>query len=140
VIALPDQPAALMDLLVDTPLGISRPRSPRRTTTAELPPGALLLSYTDGLVERRHQIIDVGLKTLIDVVTPDNPSAPRRCPISAPNNPSTTLRYSPYADKVSGALARRTTKIAHQLVVHGRCHCGFADRFDLHQPDQEIFT
>ncbi|MBG0567999.1 PP2C family protein-serine/threonine phosphatase [Actinoplanes aureus] len=75
VIALPDRPAALLDLPVDAPLGVGRFRSPRRATTIELPAGALLLSYTDGLVERRHQIIDVGIKDLIDVVTPDNPEA-----------------------------------------------------------------
>ncbi|WP_328468746.1 SpoIIE family protein phosphatase [Actinoplanes sp. NBC_00393] len=73
VIAVPDEPAALLDLPVDAPLGIARSRSRRRTSTVELPAGALLLCYTDGLVERRHQIIDVGIKALIDVVTPDHP-------------------------------------------------------------------
>jgi serine phosphatase RsbU (regulator of sigma subunit) len=75
VIALPDKSAALVDLPVDAPLGVGRFRRRRRATTIELPAGALLLSYTDGLVERRHQIIDVGIKALIDVVTPDNPEA-----------------------------------------------------------------
>jgi hypothetical protein len=39
----------------------------------ELPPGALLLCYTDGLVERRDEIIDVGIKALTELVQPDDP-------------------------------------------------------------------
>ncbi|WP_328474932.1 SpoIIE family protein phosphatase [Actinoplanes sp. NBC_00393] len=75
VIAVPGQPPALLDLPVDAPLGVGRSPSRRRTTTVDLPAGALLLCYTDGLVERRHQIIDVGIKALIDVVTPGHPEA-----------------------------------------------------------------
>jgi sigma-B regulation protein RsbU (phosphoserine phosphatase) len=75
VLAVPKQAAVLIDLPVDAPLGVGRIRSARRTTVVDLPPGALLLCYTDGLVERRHQIIDVGLKALVDSVRPDDPEA-----------------------------------------------------------------
>ncbi|MEU4690572.1 GAF domain-containing SpoIIE family protein phosphatase [Actinoplanes sp. NPDC023714] len=75
VIALPGRPTALLDLPVDAPLGVGRHPGRRRTSTVELPAGALLLCYTDGLVERRHRIIDVGIKALVDVVTPDHPEA-----------------------------------------------------------------
>ena len=34
------------------------------TTTFATPPGALLLAFTDGLVERRHESLDVGLERL----------------------------------------------------------------------------
>jgi sigma-B regulation protein RsbU (phosphoserine phosphatase) len=72
VLAVPDRPAALLDVPVDAPLGIGRSRA-RRTTTVALPPAALLLCYTDGLVERRDQIIDVGIKSLVEAVRPDDP-------------------------------------------------------------------
>jgi len=75
VLCLADGPAALVEMAVDAPLGIGRLRQTRRTSVFELPPGAVLLGYTDGLVERRDQVIDVGIKSLIDVVRPDDPEA-----------------------------------------------------------------
>ncbi|MEU3186142.1 SpoIIE family protein phosphatase [Streptomyces sp. NPDC006923] len=41
-----------------------RPRVSRPTATTELPPGATLLLYTDGLIESRTQDIDTGLTRL----------------------------------------------------------------------------
>jgi len=73
VLAVPNRSATLLDLAVDAPLGVGRLTSRRRTTTAALPPGAVLLCYTDGLVERRDEIIDVGIKALIGVVEPGDP-------------------------------------------------------------------
>jgi sigma-B regulation protein RsbU (phosphoserine phosphatase) len=73
VLARPGEPATLLDLPVDAPLGVGRSPSARHTTVVDLPPGALLLCYTDGLVERRDQIIDVGIKALTDIVQPDDP-------------------------------------------------------------------
>ena len=46
-----------------TPLGSFRPRDPQ-AATAELPLGATLVLYTDGLVERRSEVLDVGLDRL----------------------------------------------------------------------------
>jgi sigma-B regulation protein RsbU (phosphoserine phosphatase) len=73
VIAVPGGPTVLVDVPVDAPLGIGRTPAARRATTVELPPEALLLCYTDGLVERRDRIIDVGIKMLIDVVYAEDP-------------------------------------------------------------------
>lgn len=75
VLAVPGRPATLVDMRIDAPLGIGRPGRVRHTTTTDLPPGAVLLAYTDGLVERRDQIIDVGIKTLVDTVEADDPDA-----------------------------------------------------------------
>jgi anti-sigma regulatory factor (Ser/Thr protein kinase)/putative methionine-R-sulfoxide reductase with GAF domain len=67
VLALPGRPAALVDALTDSPLGVRKaPR--RRVTTIDVPPGALLCFYTDGLVERRGSAIDVGFKRLCEAV------------------------------------------------------------------------
>jgi sigma-B regulation protein RsbU (phosphoserine phosphatase) len=68
VLAVPGRPTTLVDMPVDAPLGVGHRHSDRRSTSIDLPPGALLLGYTDGLVERRTEIIDVGIKALIDVV------------------------------------------------------------------------
>ncbi|MEV6844912.1 GAF domain-containing SpoIIE family protein phosphatase [Actinoplanes sp. NPDC051411] len=73
VLAAPGHPARLADIPVDPPLGTGLAHRPRRSTQIELPEGALLLCYTDGLVERRDQPIDVGLGALTALVTADDP-------------------------------------------------------------------
>ncbi len=45
-------PAAVLELPVDLPVGVSTAR-PRHTSTMALPPGAGVCFYTDGLIERR---------------------------------------------------------------------------------------
>ena len=72
LLATPGAPAVLLDVLVDAPLGIGTTGRRRRTTVA-MPPESLLLCYTDGLVERRDQIIDIGLKALTEAVSADDP-------------------------------------------------------------------
>ena len=70
VLAPPGAPAALVPLTVDPPLGVTRRHRPRRTATVSFPSGSVLLCYTDGLVERRGEVIDVGLDRLMTVVRP----------------------------------------------------------------------
>jgi serine phosphatase RsbU (regulator of sigma subunit) len=67
VLALPGQPAALVDVQGDLPLGVPGKRR-RRVTTVEVPPGAVICFYTDGLVERRGVVLDVGLERLCAAV------------------------------------------------------------------------
>jgi serine phosphatase RsbU (regulator of sigma subunit) len=67
VLALPDHPAALLDVPSDHPVGVPGGLR-RRTTTINLPPGALLFFYTDGLVERRGTSLDVSLQRLCELV------------------------------------------------------------------------
>ncbi|MET8090208.1 GAF domain-containing SpoIIE family protein phosphatase [Micromonospora sp. NPDC005220] len=68
LLATPGQPTKLVNLPADRPLGVGRPLAERRTTVLDLPPGAALIFYTDGLVERRNELIDTGIERLADAV------------------------------------------------------------------------
>jgi serine phosphatase RsbU (regulator of sigma subunit) len=57
-----------LDIPPDLPLG-AYARAVRRDTITELPPGACLFLYTDGLVERRDRSIANGVDILIDTLT-----------------------------------------------------------------------
>ncbi|XVU30465.1 PP2C family protein-serine/threonine phosphatase [Actinoplanes sp. CA-054009] len=72
VLALPDGEKGLVEMPVDAPLGVGGGHE-RRTTRIELPPGAVMLCYTDGLIERRDRVIDTGIDALIEVVRPAPP-------------------------------------------------------------------
>jgi anti-sigma regulatory factor (Ser/Thr protein kinase)/putative methionine-R-sulfoxide reductase with GAF domain len=67
VLALPGRPAALLDVPSDHPVGVPGGLR-RRATTINLPPGALLCFYTDGLVERRDTSLDASLQRLCELV------------------------------------------------------------------------
>lgn len=68
LLAVPGHPTALVNLTVDRPLGVGRPSATRRNTVLDLPPGAALIFYTDGLIERRTELIDTGIERLADAV------------------------------------------------------------------------
>jgi serine phosphatase RsbU (regulator of sigma subunit)/anti-sigma regulatory factor (Ser/Thr protein kinase) len=53
----------LLDQALSLPLGMLPAGWQRGQATATLPPGATLLLYTDGLVERRNQSLDKGIET-----------------------------------------------------------------------------
>jgi phosphoserine phosphatase RsbU/P len=72
VIAAPGQHGALAEIAADLPIGIADPAR-REVTTLTLVPGAMLCLYTDGLVERRDELIDDGLTRLCQAVTPGPP-------------------------------------------------------------------
>ena len=63
VLAIPDRAAVLLDVPSDHPVGVPGGLQ-RRATTINLPPGAMLCFYTDGLVERRDSSLDNGLGRL----------------------------------------------------------------------------
>jgi serine phosphatase RsbU (regulator of sigma subunit) len=69
LLAAPDDSAKTLSLPVDLPLGTGSAAT-RRCTTVELTPGSTLVFYTDGLVERRYESIEVGLQRLQAVVRP----------------------------------------------------------------------
>jgi serine phosphatase RsbU (regulator of sigma subunit) len=62
-----------VELLVDARgplLGLStEPSSRRRSATWSFDTGDALLLYTDGLIERRRQSIDVGMQLLVDAMS-----------------------------------------------------------------------
>ncbi|MGH3766918.1 MAG: ATP-binding SpoIIE family protein phosphatase [Pseudonocardiaceae bacterium] len=67
VLAFPDQPTVLLDVPSDHPVGVSGGLR-RRGTSVNLPPGALLCFYTDGLVENRGMTLEGGLERLCNSV------------------------------------------------------------------------
>jgi sigma-B regulation protein RsbU (phosphoserine phosphatase) len=75
VLAGPDGVTGLAAVPVDPPLGVAHPARARRSTVVPLAPGALLLCYTDGLVERRGEVIDIGLDRLVATVRADAPES-----------------------------------------------------------------
>ena len=67
VIAYPGRPAELASVATGLIIGIADPVQ-RPVSTIRIPPGALLCFYTDGLIERRGEVIDEGLARLCQAV------------------------------------------------------------------------
>jgi sigma-B regulation protein RsbU (phosphoserine phosphatase) len=74
IVAEPGRPARLLDIDPLPPLGIGSGFR-RPPTTISLPLGGVLVLYTDGLVERRGEVLDVGLARLCAAVTTDHPAS-----------------------------------------------------------------
>jgi anti-sigma regulatory factor (Ser/Thr protein kinase) len=64
----PDGTNELLDVSPAPPLGVGT--GPIQSRTLPVEDGSLLVLYTDGLVEKRTQDIDVGLNRLRDIFTP----------------------------------------------------------------------
>ncbi|KOV74863.1 protein phosphatase [Streptomyces sp. AS58] len=62
----PDGTVRFLDRATDPPLGAAPTYTPRPQTDVTYPDGAILVLYTDGLVERRGEDIDEGLGRLAD--------------------------------------------------------------------------
>ena len=74
VIARPGEAAVLADVPPGSMIGMGL-RARRPVSTLPVSPGALLCFYTDGLVERRGELIDDGLDRLCRAVTAEPPEA-----------------------------------------------------------------
>lgn len=72
VLACSGWPAALAEVEPDLMIGVA-PGTARRVTSVDLVPGAVLCLYTDGLVERRGEPLDLGLARLCQAVEPASP-------------------------------------------------------------------
>ncbi|TAK70751.1 MAG: GAF domain-containing protein [Actinomycetota bacterium] len=62
ILAVPGRPARILDIPPGPPLGVVA--TSRSAVDVELPDDAVLLLYTDGLVERRGETLDTGLERL----------------------------------------------------------------------------
>jgi PAS domain S-box-containing protein len=67
IIARPGYPPEVLPFTQDPPLAVRRSR-PRRTTKVPFPVGSVVVLYTDGLVERRGELIDIGLGGLTALI------------------------------------------------------------------------
>jgi hypothetical protein len=72
IVAPRDGPASLVEVPVGEPLGVA-PGIKRVSTTVELGDGASMLLYTDGLVERRDELLDDSLDRLRARFRSDSP-------------------------------------------------------------------
>ncbi|NJP45766.1 PP2C family protein-serine/threonine phosphatase [Actinacidiphila epipremni] len=63
-----DGSVAVLDKATDPPLGVRMDDGPRPQATVPYRPGATLVLYTDGLIERRGEDIDTGLQRLVDTL------------------------------------------------------------------------
>ncbi|MDQ0840516.1 PP2C family protein-serine/threonine phosphatase [Streptomyces sp. V1I6] len=68
VLVHPDGTCDLLDQATDPPLGARPEHVPRPQATLSYTPGDILVLYTDGLIERRDEDIDVGLQRLTDAL------------------------------------------------------------------------
>lgn len=75
VLAVPGRAAEFVAARVRPPVGYDLLPSGNYTVSVEIPPGALLVFYTDGLVERRDVDLDSRLELLRDTVFPAAPEA-----------------------------------------------------------------
>jgi len=70
-VAVPGRPTALAEIEVGPPLGVVSDFE-RSATTVALTRGTVIAFYTDGLVERRGEHLDVGLERLCAAVSSDS--------------------------------------------------------------------
>ena len=66
VLLAPDGTARLLEEATHPPIGVAAPHGAAAQLTYE--PGSVLVLYTDGLVERRGERIDLGLRRLVHAV------------------------------------------------------------------------
>jgi putative methionine-R-sulfoxide reductase with GAF domain len=88
ILASPGREAALVEAWVDPPLGVLH-QVKRHRTTVEVPVGAALCLFTDGLVERRHVPLDDNLNMLRKAMTASHPEVVCRSVLAALLNDQT---------------------------------------------------
>ncbi|MEU1629595.1 SpoIIE family protein phosphatase [Streptomyces sp. NPDC020096] len=71
-----DGTVELLDQATDPPLGARPEHAPRPQATAPFTDGAVLVLYTDGLIERRREDIDTGLARLADALARNQAADP----------------------------------------------------------------
>lgn len=72
VLGNPDGPSHFVDMHLAPPLGTGH-RTTARPVSVRIPDDCVLVVYTDGLVERRSEPIEVGLERLLDAIACEDP-------------------------------------------------------------------
>ena len=72
LMALPIGEAQMIEAGADPPIG-SDADAPRRATEVAVPEGATIYAFTDGVVERRGEHLDIGLERLRQAAIPGSP-------------------------------------------------------------------
>jgi serine phosphatase RsbU (regulator of sigma subunit) len=67
-ILVSQQKGSFVEMVIGPPIGTTRGRA-YPTTTVSIPPEGTLLAFTDGLVERKGEVIDIGLAQLREAAT-----------------------------------------------------------------------
>jgi serine phosphatase RsbU (regulator of sigma subunit) len=104
VLAVAGRPATFVEAPLGPPVGYDWAIERRRSTTIEIPHGALLAFYTDGLVERRGLDIDDRLEILRDTIEPAAPEA------VCARVMATLVGDSPAPDDIALLTVRHTAK------------------------------
>jgi phosphoserine phosphatase RsbU/P len=111
--AAPDGSVRPLAVEADPPLG-AYPRVARRTVTMALPLDACLFLYTDGLVERRHESITLGINRLVEALRCT--SADEMCASAM----DALLGDRPASDDVAVLAVRRTATAGRPTASTGR--------------------
>ena len=82
ILARPGQGAVPAEIASDLLIGVPEVR-PRHVTSFDFPAGATLCLYTDGLIERRGQPIDDGIRKLSAAVPTGDPEVACACVMAA---------------------------------------------------------
>ncbi|MGI5151936.1 PP2C family protein-serine/threonine phosphatase [Plantactinospora sp. CA-294935] len=75
VISAPGEPSRVLDLPIGQPVGLGRDQPQRQYSEIQLPADTTAIFYTDGLVERRGEIIDTGIERLRTLAEAGPPEA-----------------------------------------------------------------
>jgi phosphoserine phosphatase RsbU/P len=100
ILAVPGEAAVPTPVVADVLIGAEQPQ-PREVSVVDLPPGAVLCLYTDGLVERRDRPIDEGIDHLCKALQATEPEV---CCASAM---AAMADISPHSDDVALLVFRR---------------------------------
>ena len=60
--------SSFLEFTPNVPIGVARD-SEYQETSVSVPPNSTLVAFTDGLVERRGEVLDIGLARLRDAAT-----------------------------------------------------------------------
>jgi sigma-B regulation protein RsbU (phosphoserine phosphatase) len=112
VLAAPGSRAGPLAIRPDPPVGCADDR-PRGSVTVLIPPGALLCCFTDGLVERRGQVIDEGIDRLAAVLDgqiaagPADPAGPPPAEAACASVMRTLVGNAPARDDIAVLMISR---------------------------------